>query len=355
MSVLFSTGRPRNEQRYPVERKVEPIPNAWAIPLQQTDAYRNNGARGRPQPQPPVDASTINKKSYTPNKNDTKPYEKAKRSDNPRQTKQAGDTTKPIDTTNLDDALKTLLRIGPTPANVSATAPVNVSGRAPATASVPSTSNPSSAEAEKSQSIDLNAIFQRAANGVPGFEQSPNVQHLPKPPANWHQEAKAAKRKEEVEQMEKELTPPPQLQPQPPFFMPPNQPPMAMFPPNFVPMIPLPSLNYAFPPNFYPHMMPPGVMPMMPGNFAVPMIPPQNLQQFAQFIGPPQEHVAQIEPSVNVVQTVPHADEPKMPAQSASVNAFIPLQAARKIAKDKATTKAAQNTGDKPKLPADVS
>lgn len=361
MNITHGLGRPRNEQRKPfdndVKRRVDPIPNAWAVPLQQTDAYRSIGAKGRPQPQGQVDASTINKKSNTSNRNDTKPFEKNKKSETPRKLEHANNnTTKPVDTTSLDDALKTMLRIGPTPLNVS-----NATNTAPA----PSTSNPSSAEADNRQSIDLNAMFQKAANGVPGFVQSPNVQALPKPPAEWHQQAVAAKRREEEEQ--KELTPPPQLQPQPPFFMPSNQPQMAMFPPNFVPMIPLPALNYAFPTNMYPTIIP-GMMPMIPGNFPVSLMQPQNLQQFAQYAGPSQGHAqaqghappqGHAQPLGHAAQPAPQSvsntEEPRNPIQMASVNAFIPLQAARKIAKDKANTKAAQNTSDKPKVPVGVS
>lgn len=272
-------------------------------------------------------------------------------------------------TANLDDALKTMLRIDQAPAATS-----NATVR-PATQQ--KTPAPSAAEAEQPQAFDLMAILQKASNGVPCFEQFPKPETLPQPPATWHQKAIEAQKQEEhalVQQQpqlpqhqhqqpllhEQQSQQPPQehpiaqdeppMQQQPlqlpqqqapppslpqPFFLP-GQPPIAMFPPNFVPM-PLPPLNYGFPPNFYPAMMPPPIPMLPPGPFHG---HPPNLAQFAQFHVPPHAASMAANPMAN-----PNCDNTR---NSAPVNAFIPLQAARKIAKDKASTKVASNSNDKP-------
>lgn len=352
------SGRPRNDYRKPansdIKTKPDPVPNAWSIPLQQSDVFRGNAANGKPVQH----ETSRNNRKHAQDTADKKYTERSAKSDTAKTDKS---TRKPIDvqgvnTSNLNDALKTMLRID--------SVPVPVSSGSSKTALQQNTPAPLSAETDKPQTFDLMAILQKASNGVPSYEQFPRPEALPQPPATWHQKAKEAKKQEietvgnhqqlqlpqEQEQQQEQLNPQveqqlnqetqqlpqQQLPPIPQTFMWPGQPRVPLFPPSCVPM-PLAPINYGFPPNFYPLAMMPPPMPMMTGPFhGQPVLAP-NIQQFAQYHAPP--HVAMF---ANPIPNI-NSDNVK---SSAPVNAFIPLQAARKIAKDKASTKAAVNSND---------
>lgn len=318
LTIFLLTGRPRPDQRRPIDsdmkRKTEPMPNAWAVPLQQSEAFKNNSVRGKPRAYAQFDVSKDNQK-YPAHKNEPRPRENII---NTPVLKIERNPNKSNNTSNLDDALKTMLRIGAAPENP--TTPEAIQN-AP---------NQTMHEMNSTQSIDLKAMFQKPANGVPGFEEFPRIENLPKPPAAWHQKPKEEKQQEDeippFQQQPQQTDQP--LQPQHPFYML-NQPPMPVCSPNFIPILPFPPLHYAMPPAFYPPGIPPP-MPMMPANFNVPTSH-QSIRPFAQY--PVQTPIAQSAPVPNVYDAKPSA---------AVMNTFIPLQAARKFAKDKANTKSTE-------------
>lgn len=412
-----SSGRPREE------RQPNQMENNWRMPNEVNannntqQAWRNNGSKqpierngkdsknwpslsnGKKLPEPPTSRNDNNQNIIiAPRRNATNNKEaKGNKPNNPSQLNNLKDIPVPtqqfaqlnltnqFETNKLSaplpkqlnntqgnsaDALKKLLRIGGAENAVNSvpTASINV----------------------ESKPIDLTALFGKPANAI----EEPDMNSLPKPPANWHQKpAKSTKagpkeaqviiepptvpqiqrqQQEQQQQPQQQSQQPPPHQQNPlnmtqPAF--PNQyyhPHMrATFPANVVPVpipIPMPMVPFGHPPSqFHPMMHVPrpmhmpmpviqripmngqidGYPPFMNPNHHVRMTPPINFNYQNQ---QPKQQQQMQQFSMNAQPS--NRQGPKGPQNlnvssdntkvSSHNSAFIPLQAIRNASKGKA-------------------
>lgn len=195
-----------------------------------------------------------------------------------------------------------------------------------------------------SQPINLNAFFGKAPKGEE-FKLEPNLSSLPKPPANWHQKPKPNPMVE-PESMQQHLNQPNMMAlPNFPMFpqllnnfrpqgMPGNMPgsmPFTFQPPQHM-MMPPHMISQS---NFPWHQLPGGMPGPLPftnqgHHVRMPVVQGFNQQHVQQMHGQPsnyQQSMYQPEGPGNLIKD--------MNRNSSYNSAFIPLQAARKITKNK--------------------